>query len=183
MPTRAASWPCHNDQPGIQTTWPQFECLILADCIIDGGLKSLVSNARNIKTCGRDPSSGLVLEHSTVSRLHARIELADDGLVFVEDADSSNGTFLNRNDTWIRVSKVTLCIGDRIRFGECEVTLDRITAVFGNRSGARLEARHFLLRNSLIGADLRADLQGSGASLQKPRRNPVTGKIEDEHHS
>ena len=73
-----------------------------------------------------------------------------------------------------------LCIGDRVRFGDCEVGLERITAVFGNRSGARLEARHFPLRNSLIGAELRAGLQGSGAMLQKPRRNPATGKIEDE---
>ena len=135
----------------------------------------------NIKTCGREPSCELVLEHPAVSRLHARLELADDGLVLVQDAGSRNGTFLNRNDTWIQVRKVTLCIGDRIRFGDCEVPLERITAVFGNRSNARLEARHFPLRNSHISADLRAGLKDPGSMLQKPRRNPATGKIEDEH--
>ena len=72
-----------------------------------------------IKTCGRETSCDLVLEQSTVSRLHARIELADDGLVCIQDAGSHNGTFLNRNDTWIRVMRASqLCIGDRIRFGD-----------------------------------------------------------------
>lgn len=128
-----------------------------------------------IKTCGRETSCELVLEHPTVSRLHARIELADDGRVFVQDADSSNGTFLNRNDSWIRVKRITLCIGDRIRFGDCEVPLEKLTAVFGNRSNARLEARHFPLRKGHIGSGFRADLKDSGIQLQKPRRNPVTG--------
>ena len=132
------------------------------------------------KTCGRDSSCELVLGHPTVSRLHARLELAVDGLISVEDAGSRNGTFLNRNDNWIQVRKVILCIGDRVRFGDYEVPLERITAVFGDRSNARLEARHFPLRNSLIGAGMRADLKDSGGSMQKPRRNPKTGKVEDQ---
>jgi pSer/pThr/pTyr-binding forkhead associated (FHA) protein len=132
-----------------------------------------------MKTCGREPSSDLVLDQVTVSRLHARIELADDGLVLIEDAGSENGTFLNRNDTWIQIKRVTLCIGDRIRFGDCEVPLERITAVFHNRSDVRLEARHFPLRHSHIAADLRSGLKDSASDLQKPRRNPSTGKIED----
>lgn len=122
-----------------------------------------------MKTCGREPSSDLVLDQVTVSRLHARIELADDGLVLIEDAGSENGTFLNRNDTWIQIKRVTLCIGDRIRFGDCEVPLERITAVFRNRSDVRLEARHFPLRRR----------HNPASDLQKPRRNPSTGKIED----
>ncbi|MBT8075450.1 MAG: FHA domain-containing protein, partial [Gammaproteobacteria bacterium] len=88
-----------------------------------------------LKTCGREPSCELVLEHATISRLHARIELADDGLVSVRDAGSQNGTFLNRNDNWIRIKKAVLCIGDRVRFGDVEVPLERLTAVFGEASG------------------------------------------------
>jgi len=90
------------------------------------------------KTIGRETTCDLVLDHTGVSRCHARIELADDGLVSVQDADSRNGIFLSRNDSWIRARKVTLCIGDRIRFGEIEVPLDKLTAVFGNRSEVRL---------------------------------------------
>ena len=132
------------------------------------------------KTVGRDSSCDLVLEHSAASQVHARIEVNEDGLISLQDTDSSNGTFLNRNDSWIRVRKVTLCIGDRIRFGELEVPLETLTAVFGNRSNARLEARHFQLNNANTGTRSFADLRNTGPLLQKPKRNPVTGKIEED---
>lgn len=133
-----------------------------------------------IKTCGRESACDIVLEHSTVSRIHAHIELADDGLVSIRDADSSNGTFLNRNDSWIRARKVTLCIGDRVRFGDIELPLDRLTAVFGDRSNARLEARHFALDHGHSLVKPFASLPDQGPVLQKPRRNPLTGKIEED---
>ena len=139
-----------------------------------------MSSGMKSKTVGRDSSCDLVLEHSAASRVHARIDLSEDGLISVQDADSRNGIFLNRNESWIRVRKVTLCIGDRIRFGELEIPLERLTAVFGNRSNARLEARHFQLKNANTGARSFADLRNSGPLLQKPKRNPVTGKIEED---
>ena len=132
------------------------------------------------KTIGRDSSCDLVLEHPAVSRLHARIELTGDGLVSLHDAGSRNGAFVNRNDTWIRLRKVTLCIGDRIRFGEHEVPLERLTAVFGNHSNARLEARRYPPVHGNKGTRAFADLQNPGPVLRKPRRNPLTGKIEED---
>ena len=132
------------------------------------------------KTCGRDPSCDLVLEHSTLSRLHARIELGEDGLVSIHDSGSRNGTFVNRNDSWIRASKVILCIGDRIRFGDIEVPLDKLTAVFGKHATTRLEARRFPIRQGKTVARPTAGKTDHGPSLHKPRRNPATGKIEEE---
>jgi len=132
------------------------------------------------KTIGRESSCDLTFEHPAVSRLHARIELLDDGLVCVHDTGSQNGTFLNRNETWIRVRKVTLCIGDRIRFGEHEVPLDRLTAAFGDRSNARLEPKHFPLRQGNQAARAFGGMSDTGPQMQKPRRNPVTGKIEED---
>lgn len=132
------------------------------------------------KTIGRESSCDLVLEHSGTSRLHARIELSENGLLYLQDTESRNGTYLNRNDSWIRIRKVTLCIGDRIRFGETEVPLERLTAVFGNRSNARLEMQHFQLNSRNEGARSFSDLHNSGLRLHKPRRNPVTGKIEED---
>jgi pSer/pThr/pTyr-binding forkhead associated (FHA) protein len=132
------------------------------------------------KTCGREASCDLVVEHPTVSRLHAHIELAENGHVSVQDAGSSNGTFLHRNDSWIRVGKVILCIGDRIRFGEIEVPLAHLTAVFGNRANTRLEQQHFPLRHANNGAKTYLRQPDSGASLQKPKRNRSTGKVEED---
>ena len=138
-----------------------------------------MSAETKIKTCGRDPSCDLVIEHSTLSRIHARIELADDGLVSIRDAGSSNGTFLNRNDSWIRASKVILCIGDLIRFGDIEVPLEKLTAVFGKRATTRLESKRFPVRPGNTVARRMAGKPDHARSLQKPRRNPATGKIED----
>ena len=135
-----------------------------------------------IRNCGRDRSCELVLEHPTVSRFHARVELADDGRISLQDSESRNGTFLNRNDTWIRVSRVVLCIGDRIRFGDNEVSLAQLTALFGRRPNIRLGALPLPKRDGRVVASLRADMQDPGDLLHKPRRNPVTGKIEEEHH-
>jgi len=133
-----------------------------------------------IRTCGREPSCDLVLEHSTLSRLHARFELADDGLVSIQDEGSSNGTFVNRNDSWIRIRRVTLCIGDRIRFGDIEVPLVSLTAVFGKGAMTRLEARRFPPRHGKAVAKPLAGQSDHGPVLHKPKRNPATGKIEED---
>lgn len=132
------------------------------------------------KTCGRESSCDFVLENPGISPLHARIELADDGLVCVVDEESDNGSFLNRNDVWIRIMKVTLCIGDRIRFGDTEVPIDQLVSVFGSDSNARLEARHFAPRQVSSGTKPFVRHHDHGPVLQKPRRNPKTGKIEED---
>ena len=134
--------------------------------------------ATEFKTCGRDPACDLAFDDVTLSRVHARLELAADGLVTVHDLGSSNGTFLNRNDRWVRVKKVTLCIGDRIRFGDLEVALEKLTAVFGKRANTRLEAQRFHVRKTMAVSS--AGRAGHGPALAKPRRNPVTGKIEED---
>lgn len=47
---------------------------------------------------GRAPESDLVLEDGEVSGQHARITPSPDGSATVEDLESTNGTFLNRNE-------------------------------------------------------------------------------------
>ena len=131
------------------------------------------------KTIGREDSCDLVLEHPTASRIHAHLELIKDGALTVVDADSSNGTFLNRNDDWIRVKKVKLCVGDRIRFGDHEVTLQQLAATLGKHTDIRLGDKNISLRHRKDSAGRVADWEQAGPALQKPRRNPLTGKIED----
>jgi pSer/pThr/pTyr-binding forkhead associated (FHA) protein len=125
------------------------------------------------KTCGRDPACDLVVEHPTVSRFHARIELADDGVVWVEDDHSCNGTHLKRCDNWTRIYKASLCIGDSIRFGDFEVPLEQVTALFAGEAKVRLRARRFPFQVKAA----------PGEQIQKPRRNPVTGKVEENPHA
>ncbi len=133
-----------------------------------------------LKTSGREPTCDLVVDHPSVSRVHAKVSLGDNGLLTVEDANSHNGTYLQRNETWIRVAKVKLCIGDRIRFGEREVPLEKLTGLFQHRAGVKLGPRHFSPRRpSGSTRPLSATLPAE-ESMQKPRRNPVTGKIEED---
>jgi len=134
----------------------------------------------NIKYIGREASCDLALDHSTASRRHASLELREDGSVWVADADSRNGVFLHRNDGWIRVRRATLCVGDRIRFGDCEIPLQQLTALFGKRASVRLGAQHFSLRQGHQGGKIAAAWDEPGHPLQKPRRNPSTGKIEED---
>jgi hypothetical protein len=72
-----------------------------------------------------------------------------------------------------------LSIGDRVRLGEIEVPLEQLTAVFGRRSTARLEARRFPLRQGSTGTNPFVSMRDHEPVLQKPRRNPATGKIEE----
>jgi len=132
------------------------------------------------KYIGREASCELVLDHLSASRRHARLELVDGGSVWVVDADSRNGTFLNRNGNWIRVRKVMLCVGDRIRFGDCEMPLQQLTALFGKRANVSLGAKHFSLRHGSKGTKTDTAWDQPGPSLHKPRRNPLTGKIEED---
>ena len=69
------------------------------DAAIPTGIELTVAHAGTIKTLrfgrrilvGRSPSADLALDDPSVSRLHARIEMRDDG-VYVEDLGSRNGT-------------------------------------------------------------------------------------------
>jgi pSer/pThr/pTyr-binding forkhead associated (FHA) protein len=63
---------------------------------------------------GRTPNCGIALpDDGFVSTLHARLFLQDDD-VFVEDLNSTNGTFLNGQ----RITRVNrLAQGDRVQFG------------------------------------------------------------------
>lgn len=139
-----------------------------------------MSDNKKIKTCGSEESCDIVLDTLGKPSIDAQIELSDDGFVSVLDAGSKAGTFLNRNGDWIRVRKVTLCIGDRIRFGDIEVSLDRLVTVFGNDSNARLEARHFALRRLSSNTKPFGRHHEHGPALKNPRRNPATGKIEED---
>lgn len=65
-------------------------------------------------TIGRDPSCEIAFpEVLSLSRGHARVEFADDGVTVV-DLESTNGTFVNDHRV---VGRIFLSSGDRIQFG------------------------------------------------------------------
>jgi pSer/pThr/pTyr-binding forkhead associated (FHA) protein len=115
----------------------------------------------NSITIGRSKQCDIVLENESVSRFHARIEQAQDGLPMVIDEYSHNGTWLCRNGQWIRLRNARLGKRDRVRFGDLE--LDRSMIL------AKLRSRSVKLPG----------VKEASEALVHPRRNPNTGDIEE----
>jgi hypothetical protein len=70
---------------------------------------------------GRSSEADIMLDDVTVSREHARLRRAQDGL-YIEDRDSLNGTYVNRH----RIESHRLTDGDELQIGKFKLTfLDR----------------------------------------------------------
>ncbi|MEO7038923.1 MAG: FHA domain-containing protein [Candidatus Elarobacter sp.] len=91
------------------------------EAVIADRIELTVAHAGTIKTyrfrrrvlVGRAPSADLRLEDPMVSRLHARIEVRDDG-VYVEDLGSRNGTSVDGESV---VSPRRLTVDDEVTVG------------------------------------------------------------------
>ncbi len=66
---------------------------------------------------GRDPTNDLVISERTVSRHQCRVWMEADGRIFVEDAESRYGTFVNGQ---LLQEPRSIRPGDDIRFGDWE---------------------------------------------------------------
>ena len=87
---------------------------------------------------GRDSEAGFVVGRSSVSRQHARLYSDDDGQWWVEDLNSTNGTFVNE----VRIKNQRLTDSDQVRFGD---------AIYKFLSGSNIEsAYHEAIHNMAI---------------------------------
>jgi pSer/pThr/pTyr-binding forkhead associated (FHA) protein len=95
------------------------------DATIPAGIELVVNDGATISTrrlarrilVGRAPSADVRIDDPRVSRLHARIEMRDDG-VYVEDLGSRNGTFVDGAPV---VSGRRLANGDEITLGTASI--------------------------------------------------------------
>ena len=87
---------------------------------------------------GRDSEAGFVVSRSSVSRSHARLFQDDGGNWWVEDLNSTNGTFVN--ETRIRSQQIS--DADQVRFGD---------AIYKFLAGSNIEsAYHEAIHNMAI---------------------------------
>ena len=73
---------------------------------------SLIHELQNATTIGRHPDNTIVLDDETVSVFHAEIVLQN-GLWFLRDLESTNGTRLNGR----KISAAELHNTDKVSFG------------------------------------------------------------------
>ena len=136
-------------------------------------------NDKDSKSIGRSGACDLRLEHDSVSRIHATVEVTGEGYLAVSDNGSSNGSFLHRNGRWIRVKRVVLGTQDRVRFGEEEVPLEKLVDLFEGRRPVRLREGWSVRGKPLLFDDWAGELPKPRTVLENPRRNPLTGDIEE----
>jgi len=128
---------------------------------------------------GRAEDCDMVLDHPSVSRMHATVQATPEGYLAVVDADSSNGTFLHRNGRWIRIRKVILGTQDRVRFGEHEVPVGQLVELLGQQDRIRLREGYSVRGKPLLFDDWPGEAIRPRIVLENPRRNPLTGDIEE----
>jgi len=92
---------------------------------------------RPVLTLGRDPSCDLLLDHPTVSRLHAQIRKLDGNFVLF-DLKSTNGTFVNGQRVEVQHQ---LQVGDEIRIASYKIIFDGVAIAPQDEAGnIRLDA-------------------------------------------
>jgi len=74
---------------------------------------------------GRAASSDIVIDHASISKLHARIKRARDGAYTIADAGSTNGTSVDARP--VGELETPLPFGAAVRFGDWEMRFKRLT--------------------------------------------------------
>ena len=97
---------------------------------------------------GRDPSAGVFLGHSAVSRFHAQLSVSPDE-IWIEDLGSHNGTLLNG----VRIDAPRLLVsGDSLTIGQAQLVLQRGATEPGQRPFGEAASLHKRLEEDLARA-------------------------------
>lgn len=89
----------------------------------------LISSAVACYTLGRDTAAAITVQHTTVSRLHAEVIPLPDGRLYVTDCASRNGTFINEDGHWRKISQDFAGATAQLRFGEVETSVPHLLAL------------------------------------------------------
>ncbi len=101
----------YQEAPLLGLYYPEERQLFaLADFVIDGHRKSMI-------TMGRAPKCDIKLDDPTISMVHCELIIDEDGQYVVQDADSTNGLFVNE----IRITKAKLSPGMWLFLGRTEL--------------------------------------------------------------
>jgi FHA domain len=80
---------------------------------------------------GRGSENDIVVDDSSISRIHAELTLLPDGRFSVRDLGSSNGTMVQGPEGWELVDQATVEADQPIRFGKRMATPSELVALSG----------------------------------------------------
>lgn len=119
-------------------------------------------------TIGRSEDADLTIMDSKASSLHAKVTQLEGGIVILEDLDSTNGTYVNKE----RIEQVPLRSGDLVKIGRtmmvfraepAEIRLEDIELIEGGTTGG-VGAESAANRSETSSVALRAVRAGGAAS-------------------
>lgn len=87
--------------------------------LIDGEVRQFPLDGDRILRIGRSDTNDVVLNDDRVSRNHAMLQGSEEGLFYITDCGSRNGTFVNETRA---TAPVILRAGDQIRIGNHDFT-------------------------------------------------------------
>jgi EmrB/QacA subfamily drug resistance transporter len=118
--------------------------------IVDGPDTGRAAVVRGSATIGREPECDLQVVDSEVSRRHAKLTLRD-GVAFIDDLHSANGTYVNGERV---LERRRLDTGDRIQIGEATIVLTSAVSAAVGPGPPPTTARAIVVRlPRLLGSD------------------------------
>jgi len=123
-------------------------------------------------TIGRTPDNDVVVNHDTVSRLHAELVMLDDGRAYLTDCGSTSGTSVYRQNQWQQIQQDFVNQGETLSFGDMELSVSSLIAQLP-RSRSSAPQASVSNSNAYAGA-VDKDTNPQGVRV---RRDPRTGEI------
>jgi hypothetical protein len=124
-------------------------------------------------TIGRDSKNDIALKDASVSAEHACIDAIKGNRLLIRDLGSRSGTFLWRDEQWIQAVKIQLGPQDRVRFGNYEMSWQDLAQ---SSAGSGMAPGNNSLRSAGL---LLAGKTSDKPVFENPKRNPVTGAVEE----
>jgi adenylate cyclase len=121
---------------------------------------------------GRKPDNDIVLNHESISRLHAELVLTDDGRAYLTDCGSSCGTGVMRQGKWENIQQAFIDTSELLRFGKYEIAAGSLLAQIPRReiSSPPPSASDVSSQSDVT----QSDMSPLGVPV---RRDPETGEI------
>ena len=85
---------------------------------------------------GRDGSCDIVLDDSSVSRWHLKLDVDEEGAYRLTDLGSTNGTYVFKDREPVGVIEALVTLADRVKIGKCDFSVRELIALSRGRGAS-----------------------------------------------